>query len=488
MRIGIIGWVLVALALYLGIAIKLIAGGLFNYMQVVILAAPFFFALLVRYRNFWHIMLLVSLFSGRLTSWLPGFSKLGPIIPMVLVLLFFFIIDGALHRRAKIEMHWEEKAIWFMACLLTLRFLYDRPGFVALGAETGGITLALNYLVAGWSYFVVQWVASSAKFTRKQLKVTVWVVLLLFMHAVFMVFRSGEMSVVRLLGEQRAWMLTAISLSLIITSRKMRLKWQVFFMTAFGFLFMAAMSTYRARVFYILLNILGIAYGAKCFKRVAAVMLAVGLLGIAGLIALQDHLPVGLARFASLFTEVQRVEESVGAYGLQDSFREELYRIGWQHICQHPLSGRGFGLNVHEALSVLAVSDAGTTLDMVELGGAYHNSIVGLAVTAGIPSALLFGIVLFSIPRKFGRMLMTLQDGDLRTWGLTVFGLFFSVLCMLLLNGGPREVIFMMIILGYMRGMMRNPMAKLQIEANVDEEKDGCRPATISWSRPGTMS
>ena len=54
-------------------------------------------------------------------------------------------------------------------------------------------------------------------------------------------------------------------------------------------------------------------------------------------------------------------------------------------------------------------------------------------------------------------MLMAIGDSDFRTWGLAVFAFFIAVIAMMLLNGSPREFFFVMILLGYMAGMMRNP-------------------------------
>jgi len=462
-RFGLFFWGVVAFAILMAMAIKVISGGLINYFQAALLLSPFIFILFLRYRALWHVWIPIALVAVRLKIPIRGFDKLTLIILLILLLLITSILDAAMRRgRLTKEKKWEDKAAFLLASLLTLRFLYDRPGFVAFGAEQGGLLNSLEYVIAAWGYFVVQRVASLGHFTRKQLRVSAGVVAALFANALIRTHLFGEHLFVRALGEQETWMLTAMLLSLIITSPSFRAKMFLYSATAFVFLGMGAISTYRARVLYILSNVLAITSFTQYTKRFLMILAVGGVVGLAGAITFQEHMPVGMARFLSLFTRVEKTEGVGGQYGAEDSFRGTLYQLAWEQICRHPVAGRGFGISVEEALTVLAVSGQTTLLEMMAMGGAYHNSIVALAVTAGLPAAVLFTVILISIPRKFSRMLKTRTDGDFRTWGFVIIGFFFAVLCMALLNGGPREFMSMMILTGYMRGMMQNPAAVIE--------------------------
>lgn len=316
---------------------------------------------------------------------------------------------------------------------------------------------AINMVLSAWSFFAVKSVASRAMFSRSQLKGASLVVCLLFIYAMFhQQFFAGRLFT-RAMGETESWMLAAIVLSLIMTSRSIQLKSILFYLVSFLFLFMATISTYRARVMYILSEMLIIAHFAKAFRKTLLVLLTFGTLGVMLAIVFQDYMPIGMRRFLSLFTDVEVELQVVGAYGWADSFRGELYRMAWEEILMSPLFGRGFGLNVEEALAILAVGTNITFLEILALGRSYHNTYVVLAVTVGIPITALFLIISIAIPFRFSRFLWRITDGPLRTWGMVVMGFYCATMAMNLLNGSPREFFLSMNLLGLMVGMMRNP-------------------------------
>ena len=489
-KFGLFFWGLAALGLFWFAGFLVIKGGFVNYFQAVALLFPFILMLFLRFRSCWHMIILLSIVAGRLRLSSYGLQNLTPMLVTSLLLIGVMILDRAMHRFGKEKFFGgrADKAALIIAVFMTARMLIDRPGFVGMGAAEGGFFKALDFVVGAWIYFAVQRMAAVATFTRRQLKISTGIVVFLFILALIRTQLYSGHLFTRAMGEQESWMLVAMLLALISTSPVLATRTVRFYATSFAFLFMAAISTYRARALYILFEILAIARFTKTFRRTLIILGVGGALGLSLLLAFPRFMPSGMERFVSLITDVDKQGPQVGAYGWQDSFRGELYRIAWSHITRNPVLGRGYGLNVEEALSILAAGDrSNVAIEMVAIGGNYHNSIVSLAVVAGLPIAILFTFIVISVPVKFSRMLHRLPDGDFRTWGFVFIAFYFGVLGMMLLNGGGREVFYMMIVTGYMMGMMRNPAAVLQKTESAGQRVAVSRQGS-PFQRPGTSN
>ena len=459
--ISAICWSLTFLALAIFVALDVLRGGDFNYFRAFVLVSPILLILLLRYRSHWHVLALLSIVAGRMRLQSYGLDRLTAMMLFSMFIIGVHILDATMNKaqRKLAFREPEDKAALLVALFLTLRFAWDRPGVFAFGAEGGGLINALQYVIGAWVYFAVQRIVAVAHFTRKQLQVSAWFVLFFFIMALVRTELGGMFPFTRAMGEQESWMLTAMLLALISTS-SISARAVSFYATSFAFLFMASISTYRTRVLYILFEVLAVARHTSRLRYAVVILTVGGFVWILAALAFPDAMPSGMGRFLSLFADVEQQARAPGAYGWEDNTRLELLRIGWSHIIRNPFAGKGLALNLQEALAVLASADSSTIgLEMTALGGFYHNSFVSLAVIAGLPCALLFAFIAFSVPLKFSRMLRRIPDGDFRTWGIAVMAFYFGVMGMLLVNGGGREVFYCMIVTGYMAGMMKHKEA-----------------------------
>ena len=99
-----------------------------------------------------------------------------------------------------------------------------------------------------------------------------------------------------------------------------------------------------------------------------------------------------------------------GAYGWTDNFRLALAQKAWETIQINPFFGQGYGLNVNEAISIIGIINPETQIEMLALGRSYHNSLLCLAVTVGLPATLIFLVVGIIIPDKPANTILIIID------------------------------------------------------------------------------
>lgn len=458
-RLGIIFWGLAGFALLFGASISIVKGGLFNLAQAVLFLAPFIFILFIGCRNYWHVLIPVFLVANQVTIPIYGLKQMTLGLVLLLAAATILILDRAIHFLAEKERsNWADKLVLVIALILTARLIHDRPGFIALGAGEGGFITSFTFVMASWFYFTAQRVASMGKFTRKQLQWAASGVLLIGLHDLI----KGDQTRFfwRPLGGASFWMLCAMLLALLATSTVQQRRTLWFYICSLMFMAGAILSGYRSRLFFYFTEMVAVSWFARRLKKN---LLVVGVAGVAGLllvISVSGEIPDLMRRFFSLFMEVDAGSTFTGgAMGWTDSFRAELARLAWLEIQNHPWVGSGFGLNVSEAIGVLMTSARGR-FDLLAMSGAYHNSILMLAVKAGVPVALLFCIVSIVIPFKFAKKIFHCAASDFRTWGMAIFAFWCANMFMLQVNGGPSEYFTCMVLNGYMMGMMRNSATK----------------------------
>jgi hypothetical protein len=460
-RLEIIFGGLAGFALLFGASISIIKGGMINLALALILLVPFVFILFIRCRNYWHVLIPIFLVAGQMRIPIYGLQQMTLSLVLLLAATGVLILDRTLHVLAKNEKNgWEDGLILALALILTARLIHDRPGFIALGAAEGGFISSLTFVAASWFYFTAQRVASMGKFTRKQLQAAAVSVFLVGIHD--MIKGDRTQFLWRPLGGASFWMLCAMLLTLFITSTYEQRRTLWFYICSLAFMAGAILSGYRSRVFFYLTEMVAVSWFARRVKRN---LLVVGVAGIAGLflvIAVSGEIPDLMRRFMSLFVQVEAGDAFVsGAIGRTDEFRSELAGLAWLEIQRHPWVGSGFGLNVSEAIGVL-MTDTRATFALLALARSYHNSILILAVQAGLPAALIFSVVSIVIPFKFAKRVFHCAASDFRTWGMAVFAFWCANMFMLQVNGSQSEYFVCMVLNGYMIGMLRNQQAQNQ--------------------------
>jgi hypothetical protein len=455
-RLGILCWGITGSALLIIAAYNIIRGGLFGYGRALLYVAPFIFILFIQSKKHWHVLILPFAIANQVSIPMYGLDKLSTIFLLLSASSFIYIIEFAIsHAATAGKRLWEDNVIFIFAFILTARFIYDRPGFINLGMSEGGFVTGLMFVIAAWFYFTVQKIVIAAVLTRKQLTFVFYAVLAVCVHDIM----KGDTTLFkwRPLGGSSTWMLCAVALSLLATSNVQQCRTIIYYATTLIFMLAGILSGYRSRLFFFLGQSLSISWAMKRLRVNAFVISCLGSLGL--LIALSykgDYYDL-FARFLSLFSAVETSQSFVGgAYGWTDSFRGELYRLAWIEIRRAPLMGSGFQLSVKEAIGILIAGGARANIDLLALSGAYHNSVLVIAVKAGLPAALLFIIPSITIPIRFAKKLYITTGSAFRTWGVTLLAFWVANTGMLLVNGGPNEYFTSMIISGFMMGMVKS--------------------------------
>jgi len=450
-RFGLYIFSLLAIVAFLTITIALLQGGLVNYVKIIALVFPFGFMFLLNVRPIWHVLYFGLIASEAMVIPRYGLEKFTPLLMVLGATSIAVVLDTLIHRSPyKVKLNTVDRWVLLLAVMILGRFIYDRPGFVGLGASEGGFTTALTFCAPVWFYFVIRPVIGAAKLTRKQLKfIAVFSVITILWTFTFGQHYEG-IYVGRRLTNSPAWLFCAVSLALMATSPSLRLSRQYYYLWIMFFLFIGVFSGYRSRIFFFMAEILMVSFFVGKIKKTCAILIIGGVVGIGGML-MSGNVPEAANRVVSLFGGAAEAGDNLqmgGVYGWTDNFRLRLYQFAWEEIRQSPWVGHGFGLNVREALGILSITTADTEIEMLALGGSYHNSVVSLAVKTGLPVALIFCVIGLVIPIRFINQLRFAPPSDVKTWGIALLAFWAANLCMLLMNGGGREFFAQMIVTG----------------------------------------
>lgn len=466
-KLGVVIMVLAGMALAMFLSIQVLRGGLLDYAKATILVLPFLLILFLGMRGVWHVLPLALIPLSALVLPIYGLHQFTPLLLFIGALAVWTILEIPVAKTGgRMVRNWADAFVLLYAAIITLRFFIDRPGFVALGAAEGGIFNALYHVLAGWMYFAIRRVVERGAFTRRQLWAVAMFSLLGLVAFAVRFHLAGQLRIFwyHELAGAPAWMLCAALLPLITEDRTRR--HLLMFPAIFAFLGLALVSRYRSRILFFSGQIFLVAWLGRRFKQVAVVVLIAGFVMGSGLLMVGGgRLPPFVQRSLSLFMSVEYAHEvraPPGVLGWQDTFRAELYKTAWRHIQTRPLHGKGLGLNVEDALAILAVGGADVTRELLELGAGYHNSIINIAVNAGVPAALFFVLANILIVAKFLPRARADRTPGRREWGFAVLAFWFANMMMILINGGHVEVLHCTIMLAYMSGIMSQQAKELR--------------------------
>jgi hypothetical protein len=488
--IEVMVWGFVALALMVMAFINILRGGVFDYIQSLVLIAPFLFIIILRLRSHWHVFVLVGLVADSLSPPVAGLNQLTPLFMFLGVLLGLRVLDRSMKAASKdAQRTWIDTVHLLIALILTARLIYDRPGFAGLGSARGGLINSLEYTLAAWFYFVVRDLIPQANLTRSQLRGALWVVMFLSVFALFL-RREEHITLIRGLGNSEFWMMCALMVSLMATSHVALYRNLLFYIVSIGFIGIGLISGFRARILYFFTTIVSVAFLTGRGKRTFFIVGGTGAAAIVIILLAGLAVPASMERVLSLFgqAEVRSYESiAVGAMGWQDAYRVQLYELAWGEIQQNPFVGRGFGLRIDEAIGILVASQR-AHIELLALAGAYHNSVVALAVIAGLPIAILYTLVLFVPPWRYWRWLRIRPPSDERTWALVVMGFWCANIAMLLLNGGARQFLSSMVLNGLMVGLMNRQRVPVVAAVKSEPTVPARVMGPFASKRPGAWS
>lgn len=434
---------------------KVIIGGFFNMLWLVgVIILTVYFSLL-KYEKAWHGIALGLLPGTAFTLNMYGMSSINFSFLFSSFIILVVVSQIILKRR---DEGWygsrrsEDVVMSFILGYGVIRLLYDRPGLVAFGAGEGGLMTALFFVIGAAGFFAYKTLCARIPLSAQNFKAMVVLGVVIELQTGFHSVQVGFRMWFQELAGFASWMLLPILLVHCLEKRK-KMGFH-FWASSFFFLLLGLVADHRTRLFFIIGIITIVAFFYKKAGRAIVTMSVVGVIGLGAMVG-SGHIPGIIRRPLSLIlpsVAEMGTSDSYGArnMGFKDNFRVELYELAWIEIKQNPIFGNGFGLNVKEALTVLAGGRGDDQTGLLALGGSYHNTYVSMATKLGLPLAILFLYVSFLVPIRLGRAIYRHEDGVNRKISVVLIAFYFGVVFFALINGGHHSFYIISILMGYM--------------------------------------
>ena len=455
---------------------KVLIGGFFNMLWLVgvLILTTFFF--LLKHEKKWHGLALGLLPGTLFTFNAYGMSSINFSFLFTLFVILV-IFSHAIFKKRDMKRSEPRKVEDFIMFLIlgyvSIRLIYDRPGLIAFGAGEGGLMLSLFFWLGAAGFFAYKALCFRIKPSLKNLNMVIFFGILIEIHQAFRSVQIGQRMWFQELAGFPSWMLLPILLVFCLEKRK-KLGFHFWAISSF-FLLLGLVADHRTRLFFMAGIILLIAFFYKRFRRAFITLAIIGTIGIGGMVG-SGHVPDVVRRplsiiFPSIAAEGTDLRYGRRAVGFKDDFRARLYRMAWKEIKQHPILGKGVGLNVYEALDILAGDRSDNRIGMLALSGSYHNTYVSVAVKLGLPIAFLFLWISFAVPIRLGRSIYNHPDTANRQLSVILIAFLFGVIFFASINGGHKSFYIISIVLGYM-SYLHTQIMKEKMEKNFPTDSE----------------
>lgn len=435
-------------------------------------------------------LIMVGVLGGR-KYWIAialGLMPLGYTLPMAFVgqfqigvlfcvMVFAFVLGGFCFRQfSKVVVRDAGTAFIFLAGLIVLgRLLWDRPGSALLGGEGGGAQ-ALLFLISFFCLWAFSKVASEEDWKPMMvMRITFILLLLAFFQRI--IGRGLDSSDTELgaasgilgnLYSRPGWMLGGIVFAFIIykfgKGKGPMLLNQNLIIATTGFIAVSAFSGHRSRPLFAMGTILLVAYIYRVHRRVfliLAMTVVIGLIGIAS--TGRDVLPPVVKRTLSIVFPISQQEAMRmnaefgvgGEVGWESEFRSGLYAIAWEKIKGNPVFGAGFTFSTRDIMKLVAGFDQKISVIQLRLAmvGGYHNSLLQLAVGAGLPAAFFFALGTILILKKSLTQALSVAEPKAHFFLASMLGFVPPLLGQMLMNGDAKDFFRFCVVLGLLNGI-----------------------------------
>ena len=436
-------------------------------LMLALKARPYWFIFIIGFNTFWNLPIKAVLFDA-----------LGGTTPIILMIIGgFCMADRAISRtRIVLRDSWVYRAMLILAWFIVIRFAVQPAGSARLG-EIGGLSRSVPMLMCGWMFFVAYWVTRN---TERFKTCFIWVLVSAFLGMFFSYFSklAAQGSYLGHFYDWRMWLLIGAALAAISVYTKSKSIAGFWFMViAVLALLLGLINPHRSRILFAVSSLLVWGFMTRRFVRVAALtlLLAAGPILLLFSIEGQQGVPTVFKRPLSLFMEVQSADTSLGEMGWVSDFRKDLYRLSWEEIKEQPILGNGFRFSRAELLQQVAMQNA---KGFLAIGGAFHNSLLLLATTIGLPLTALFTLVyVFSLIQGL-RWVRSHPNDRYRFIAMTILIYIIPASGQLLMNGSTKDILNICILLGILWAAMdRGDLEMARAEATAQKIPAPISPA-----------
>ncbi|MBU0677412.1 MAG: O-antigen ligase family protein [Verrucomicrobia bacterium] len=411
--------------------------------------------------------------------------------PLAVIIFGLAFAQMIIHASRRTAGNLASKCMMGLVMIMGLWLLYERPGSARMGG-IGGAGEAISYFLAVLAFPVVVHLASSTEWdVRQNFKIV-----LLFVGASFggrFITYFITMSKIGFhlpnLFSYAGWFLAGV-LMVWIFEKKKKGQANFFFIRNLlfaicGLIVLGVLSPHRARIWFAMAIVVGIAYLYGHMKKAVFLIILIGGFGLLLAVTNYSRLPAGMKRSLTTFTPRALVRDARRDFGREgisaevgwsSGWRTYMYKQAWREIRRRPFTGNGWAFSIEELLASLSVVDAQQAMAQgLATTGGYHNSVVQLAVSCGLPAALFFVIAYISIVRRFIIKFPQIPNADIRMIAGGVFGYLIADTGQMLTNGAGSSMFDMCVILAFLEGVMMRVRAEEQSVAVKETVKEATR-------------
>lgn len=392
--------------------------------------------------------------------------ELGMVLVTVLMVLVI-LRSIFLSRKVPLVTVLEDRLMLVIAAVVLVRILYDRPGSAQMG-ESGGLAEAFYIGLGVVSYFMMLRLVTISEWRAGQ---TFWTMMVLvIIGTIIEEVRLGleedwETAARCLFGLQMWFLLSMLLAWSLARARRVAQAGPQFlpYVLMAITLVLSVLTPFRSRPVFAVAIIMTVTYVYGRMRRFAVIVgVGLGVAALAWSLSGSERVPFMIARSVSTIMPAsdRTVLEYVNRYnastefGWESDFRAELNRMAWERIRERPLMGKGFAFTRDElVMQSYATTALGTLIRQLAISGVYHNAILELAVSCGLPLAALFVIAYLSFLIRFLLAVPTMRDPGMQLVGASLIGFFAAESGQMLMNGGGRDFYFICLLMGAMRGL-----------------------------------
>lgn len=467
-------WILIIFCtLVIWLVPKVLSGNLLPLFVVIGIAS----ILLIRAMKSTWIGLVLGFLTVSVSIPYPILSKLSLGFICIALITLNCFSDDVLKKDVFSRVYsssFESKLMVFVAFIIAMRFLYDKPFSVELGSRGGGAQ-AVYFLMGALAYFIILKTASQDWNVKRNYRVLI-IILIISTIIDWTIARlipfleyggeGGYLDLINGFFWGPIWFLSPLSLATILDNQEKRgSNWLSDNLQLIGIigltLFLAITTPFRSRIYFVIIMVIAVSYA---YNRTKKMLLLLGIMVSSiilvvstGFIKVQDQTIRSLSTI--LTTEDVQLVSTLGETGWSSDFRWTLFQTAWADIQMSPLIGRGFSFSKEELFNTFFAAEgilvgAAGSMQSLALSGVYHNSILQLAAFCGIPCALAFSIVIIVCLIKFLIYIKKRKHDDNYVLTVGMLGFFVPNIGQLLMNGSGHEFFIVCVLMGIMGGLM----------------------------------
>jgi hypothetical protein len=434
--------------------IKLLRGGWMDMLWFMACLVPFVLALVLGMRKWWPVLAIVIPAVPLPAAGQVLLDKITPELAFYTLIIAFFLGHICIAREGVSPRYRFVRPLIIVALFVTIRLIVDPPGSGRVGG-TGGLRVALDYLVASWIAFPIIWVASKGEVSER----VIFKSLLLIGLITFGIqVAKNPYNILYELYHRRSWLLWPFVLAAIANGMQKRpARKLIFHGLSLAILGFALINPHRKSIFMAGSVLMVIAWIYRLEKRQLAVLGVAGVIGLAVLVSLGRVPQIMRRSLSTILPGMIVTKETQGYMGWQDDYRYFNLQFALNDIVRNPITGKGFSWSTADAVRLLQNRKLGgmsTTSALSVQVGNTHFGFVDLMVRTGALVPWFYAYSLLGVLIILIWVARSMPPGSPKALAAGLSGFYINNLFQWLFNGGAQQMLVMSVAMGLTAGLL----------------------------------